>query len=387
MERFPAIKGRAFALLMLFWSLWFINFTVRVIFSPVMPLIEDEFVISHAKASSLFALISFGYGVSLLLSGFFAGLFGYKRSIILSLIISTGVLLSIPFTRLFSYLSVSAFIIGFSTGIYLPAIIPLITQRFDESTWGKAIAFHDTAASISIFSTPFIVFFFLKFFEWREMFYVFAGVFILFIILFYSFIDEVKIEKAPENLLVSLIKNQSLWIMFIIWVFSAGANIGIYSIVPLYLTKELGVDVGYANTIFGLSRLGGVAVTIMTGFIVDRFSLKKTIFFLMLATGLLTTVMAYKDIQLIQIVLFFQAAVASGFFPLGLVAVSRIFRTEERSMATGSIVTVSVTIGGGVVPYGLGLAGDIVSFRLGIFILGILVIIASSFTFLLKSLK
>jgi NNP family nitrate/nitrite transporter-like MFS transporter len=289
--------------------------------------------------------------------------------------------------KLFSYLSISAFIIGFSTGIYLPAIIPLITNYFDEKIWGKTIAIHDTAASVSIFSMPFIVLFFLKFLEWREIFYIFGGVFILCIILFYLFSNEVRVEKTHENLFVNLVKEKPLWIMSIIWMFSTGANFGIYSIIPLYLTKELGIEMGYANKVFGLSRLGGVLVAIMTGFIVDRFSLKKTLFSMMLTTGFLTIIIAHKDVRLIQIILFFQAAFASGFFPVGLVAISRIFRSEQRSMATGFIVTASVIFGGGIIPYGLGLTGDLISFRLGIFLLGILVIIASTFTFLLKSLK
>jgi len=36
---------------MMLWFLWFINFSVRVVFPPP---IEDEFIISHVKASSLF---------------------------------------------------------------------------------------------------------------------------------------------------------------------------------------------------------------------------------------------------------------------------------------------------------------------------------------------
>jgi len=370
---------------MLLWSLWFINFSVRTIFSPIMPLIEDEFIISHAKASSIVALNSLGYAISLFLSGIFSGLVGYKRSIITSLLISTCVFFFIPFVRQFSYLSLCAFTLGLSTGIYLPSIIPLITHYFEEKTWGKAIAIHDTAASVSIFSAPFIALFLLNFFAWRGIFYVFSVAFILCTLLFYFFTSEVKTQKTRENIFVALMKEKSLWIMFIIWSFSTSANLGIYFVIPLYLTKELGIDIGYANKIFGLSRIGGIAVAIMTGFIVDRFSLKKTIFFLMLTTGLLTLFLAFKDIRIIQASLFFQAACASGFFPIGLVAISRIFKGSQRSMATGFIVTIAIIFGTGIIPYGLGLAGDLVSFRFGIFLLGLLVAGASTFTFLLKS--
>ena len=64
--------------------------------------------------------------------------------------------------------------------------------------------------------------------------------------------------------------------MGIIWVFPAGACLGVYFVVPLYLTKELSLDIAYANKIFGISRIGGVFVAIMAGFIVDRFGVKKT---------------------------------------------------------------------------------------------------------------
>jgi len=50
--------------------------------------------------------------------------------------------------------------------------------------------------------------------------------------------------------------------------------------------------------------------------------------------------------------------------PLSLVAVSKMFERETRGQAVGFIVTLGV-IGTAVIPYFLGLSGDLVSFRLG----------------------
>jgi predicted MFS family arabinose efflux permease len=33
--------------LFVFWCLWFLNFSTRTIFSPILPLIEDSLQISH----------------------------------------------------------------------------------------------------------------------------------------------------------------------------------------------------------------------------------------------------------------------------------------------------------------------------------------------------
>jgi len=40
-------------LLAVFWGLWFINFSTRIIPSPVLPLIENELMLTHAQAGGL----------------------------------------------------------------------------------------------------------------------------------------------------------------------------------------------------------------------------------------------------------------------------------------------------------------------------------------------
>ena len=162
---------------------------------------------------------------------------------------------------------------------------------------------------------------------------------------------------------------------------------GVYSIIPLYLTKELGFDVSHANWIFGWSRIGGVIVSVSTGFVLDRFSLKKVNFFLLLITGVLTVFLAARDVEVVETALFLQAAVSLAFFPVGLVAISRLFSDKQRSMATGFVLTVGVAFGIGVVPYLLGVAGDLLSFRFGISLLGMCVIASSGLAWCLKSVR
>ena len=54
MERRFGLKGKGLLFLLVFWFFWFSNMTVRVSFAPVLPLIEDEFLVTHARASSIF---------------------------------------------------------------------------------------------------------------------------------------------------------------------------------------------------------------------------------------------------------------------------------------------------------------------------------------------
>lgn len=387
MGRYSNLRGKALLFLLFLWLIWFVNFSVRIIFSPILPLVEDEFMVNHAQASCIFIFLSAGYGIAVVFSGLFSGRIGYKKSIVLSLLLLSLVTFLIPLVQKFFLLYIFAFVLGLSVGFYLPAAIPLITEYYVEKDWGKAIAIHDTGASSAIFATPFIALFLLHFFPWRGIFVVFAFIYIACAILFCYASTEIKITNPPKAVFSKLIRIKSLWLMSIIWVFGAGANLGIYSIIPLYLTKELQLDIGYANTILGISRLGAVFVAIACGFLIDRFNLRKIMFLVLIITSILTVLLGLVSVRYIGIVLFLQAFFVTAFFPVGLVALAKTFNRKMRSLATGIILAVSILFGGGILPYMLGVSGDMISFRLGITILGIFVALASTLIFHLKELE
>jgi hypothetical protein len=67
-----------------------------------------------------------------------------------------------------------------------------------------------------------------------------------------------------------------------------------------------------------------------------------------------------------------QATVSTVFFPVGLVAISKITALNERSLFTGATVAFSMTFGNGAIPFLLCAVADAWSFQAGIFFLGVL---------------
>jgi MFS family permease len=362
------------------------TFTARSILSPVLPLIEDEFVVSHAKATSIFTVNGIGYTLSLFLSGTFASLLGPRKSILLATVVSGVALLLFPLVRIFEFYYVLAFVLGMSLGVYMPSVIPLITDYYEEHLWSNAIAIHGSAPSVSIFLTPFVAVAILAFFPWRAVFILPGLVFLVCAVIFYFVTDDVTLGKEKNYFLGSLFRQRPIWAMGIVWIFAAGANIGLYFVIPLFLVKELSLDMDYANTIFGLSRLGGAILTIVAGFFVDRFSLKRACFVLVLATGILTMLLGVSGARWVPVSLFLQACISPTVFPVGYVAVAKMFGKEQRGQATGFVITIGM-IGTGLVPYLLGLSGDYWSFRVGIFVLGILTALSSGLFYTLKELE
>jgi NNP family nitrate/nitrite transporter-like MFS transporter len=363
------------------------NVAMRTILSPILPILEDEFGVVHAQAASIFTFIAFGYGTSVSFSGIAASKFGCKKGVIFSFFIAMFVYFIFPMVKHFYLFYPLGFLLGIAAGMYLPSIIPMITEYFEERLWGKAISIHESAASLAIFGAPFIALFMLSLFPWRAIFTLFGIVFIVCMIIFQVTTKEVKVVAGKKSYLRDLLRSGDLWLMAIIWIFAAGGNLGLYFILPLYLVKELGMDVGTANTIFGISRLGGVVVGISAGFLVDRFSLKKTMFLLSSLSGLFAMLLTTQHMSVMKLFLFLQSSVNIGYFPVALVSIQRMFEREERGPATGFIITLGVVCGVGITPYLLGLSGDHMSFRFGIFILGALGVLSSGLVWFLKKLK
>ncbi len=387
MQRYPELKGKALGFLLLLWSLWFLNFSGRIIFSPILPLIEDEFLVSHARATSIFIFQSIGYGFAMTLSGFYSGRMGFKKAILLSFAISACTSFFAPFVKAFSAFYLVVFLNGFAAGIYMPAIMPLIREHYVERNWGKAISLYDSAASISIFSVPFIVLFFLHYLSWRGIFGILGVAFVVILVLFAFIGDELKIVQPYKAVFKGLMTRKSFWTMVIVMSVVMGANMGIYYVLPLYLTKELFLSIGYANSLLGISRFGGIGVAIVCGFLVDRFNLRKIMFILMVISGLFTIILGIASATFVGVALFLQAIFITGIMPIAFVCMAKLFTRGTISMAIGLIVPLGTLFGTGLIPNLLGFSGDLLSFRFGIVVLGVLLTLTSWLALSLRELE
>ncbi|MFH1932990.1 MAG: MFS transporter [Pseudomonadota bacterium] len=359
--------------LLLFWSLWYVNFSSRTVISPLLPIIEDEFAISHAVAGSIFSFLSIGYTITLLLSGVLSPRIGYKRSIALGLLILMTSLFFLRYSTTYTSLAVASLFIGLGAGIYLPCAIPLITAVFGRNHWGKAIAFHETAASFSVFSIPLLTAIALRFLNWRDIFFILSAACLIVCVFFFIFSPDPSPQKGKRVQFSSVLRRGDFWVMAILWVFVSSCALGLYNVIPLFLVKENGMSLETANTIFGFSRIGGFIVAIIAGFLVDRYRAKKILVLVILFTGLSTMGLASaQTIPFLVVMLFVQATIYPAFFPVALVAISRLTDFNERSIFTGTTIAIGVIFGIGLTPVILGAVADVWNFKVGIFSLGAL---------------
>lgn len=371
--------------LLLFWSLWFLNFSTRTVLSPLLPIFENELHISHALAGSIFLFMAVGYTSSLLVSSWITPRIGFKKSIATGFIVLIGALFLLVFTGTYWGLGVVAFFLGFGGGLYIPCALPLLTSTIHPDKWGKAIAFHETAASCSLLVIPLLAAAALRFLHWTWLVVVLSGLCLIMTIVFLVRSPDprpVEEEKSPFS---RVLRRRDFWIMASLWSFAAASGLGLYNLIPLFLVNEKGIPLDLANSIFGLSRIGGLVVTFLSGFLIDRIGVKGVLLLSLMASGFSVTGMALADsFPLLVAMLVFQATFMPVFFPAALVAISKLTNFGDRSAFVGATVAVGVVFGTGIAPTLLGTVADMWSFQVGMLVQGLLTM---GICFLIKSLR
>jgi NNP family nitrate/nitrite transporter-like MFS transporter len=346
-------------------SIFFLNLISRAALASLMPTIE---------AGSFFFIISLGYSIMLLASGFVTSWINHRRTVILSSITTGGSLLFVSINPNLWGIRFGFLLLGMAAGIYLPSGIAMITELVDPRHFGKAIAIHELAPNLSFLAAPLVSEALLWWVSWREVLLLIGMASIVLGILFIFFGKGGAFPGQAPNfgILKDILAERSFWIMVVLFTLGIGVGYGIYSMLPLYLVSEREMGRPWANTIIGLSRVPCLGAAILSGWMTDRLGPKRALTWIFLAAGFVTMLLGIIPGTWVILVVLFQAVPASAFFPPGFAVLSRIGPARVQKLAVSLTVPIGFVLGGGVVPAGIGFIGETQSFSLGFSILGAL---------------
>jgi NNP family nitrate/nitrite transporter-like MFS transporter len=358
--------------LLLLTSIFFVNFLSRIILAPLMPGVESDLAISHADAGSFFLLISLGYFITLLGSGFISSVLTHKQIISYSNIFLGLALLFTSFSMGLWGMRLGLLLLGMAAGPYIPSGIATLTTLIKSRHWGKAIAIHELAPNMSFVLAPLISEVVLYWFSWRAVFVVLGVMALLLAGLFSRFGrgGEFHGESAGLVSFRNLFSKSSFWIMVLLFSLGISSTLGVYTMLPLYLVTEHGYERNSANALIALSRVAGLGMALLGGWATDRFTPKLILKIVFLMTGLMTIFIGIASSSWVATAVFLQPVVAVCFFPAGIAALSIVSSPKERSIAVSLTVPIAFLVGGGGVPTLIGFFGDISSFGTGIVLVG-----------------
>lgn len=371
--------------LLLLTALFFTTFLARIILAPLLPTIETELAIGHRSAGNLFFILSSGYFLSLLSTIYLAGRFQHRTLIIASSIGLGSVLLTAPLITTIAGLRSIVFLLGLSAGLYLPSGISAVTHLTRASHWGRALAIHELAPNLAFILAPVAAELMLHYTTWRLGFAILGSGALLLGLLYTvhgrgtRFHGQMPDRQAARY----LVRQPSLWLLIALFSLGISSTLGIYTMLPLYLVSNHGLDHGSANTLLAVSRFATLPMAFAGGWMADRFGPLPTIRVVFLLTGLATIALGLMKGPWLQSAVFCQPLLAVCFFPAGFSALSALNLPEYRNIAVSLTIPAAFLIGGGSVPLAIGWLGDAGLFTQAFILTGILIILGSGLTMLL----
>ncbi len=356
-------------------AIFYLNFTSRIILAPLLPVIEKDLGIGHGGAGSLFLYIACGSAIGLLGSGFVSSRLTHHRIITLTIILVGLSVEAISVSKSLGFMRAVLVLVGIFGGFYVPSAIATLTGLTRKEHWGRALAMHELGPNLGFITIPLLAELLLKFFSWRGALGV-IGVFCVFTGVLFLFLGEGgdhKGEPPRFQSLSSIVRSPSYWVMISFFTVSIGSSVGIYSVIPLFLVNELGMDRTWANTLIGFSRVFGVLVLFSSGWITTRFGARSAMTFF-LSTGSVFTLLLglLSGPAVTPMIMFFQAASVACLFPVGFTVLSLLFPLELRGVAVSLVMLIASLMGGGLLPSAIGYWAEAFSFSSAFMIFGAL---------------
>ncbi len=367
--------------------LFFMNFMARIVLAPLMPAIEKELDISHAQAGSLFFILSIGYFISLMSSGFVSARITHRRTMVLSIACGGLALMGTAASDSLWGVRAGLFLSALCTGLYLPSAIAAITGFVSPRHWGKAIAIHEVAPNAAFVLAPLFAEALLARVSWQAVLAILGAGAILTGAVFLRFGRVGAFAGEAPNLrsIRALAGRPSYWLMVLLFGLGIGGSLGLYTMLPLFLVSAHGLERDYANTLLAVSRIPGVLAAFGSGWFTDRIGPRRTILLVLALNGLLTMILGVAPTGWLPYLVFLQPAVAVCFFPAGFAAISLMAPAGARNVAVSMTTPFAFMIGAGAVPALIGWSSDLHSFSAGFLAVGGMILAGGLLSRLLAS--
>ena len=347
--------------------MFFFNIVSRLTIAPLLPILEQEFHLRHGVAGSLYLFIGLGYATGLYVSGYLAFQFNHRLTIALSSVMIGAALFTSAWAPALWGIRASVVLLGLGGGLYLPSGIAALTENTPQPAWGKALAIHELGPNLAYICAPLLAELLLGFVSWRGVLRILGMLALLLGLVFLlAGLGGPSKGRPPSPATVRTIaRDPALWAMAGLFAVAIGAGIGLYTMLPLFLVNEVGLNRMSANLITGLTRVSAPGSVLAAGLLTDRIGRRRTIALSLAGAGCSTLALGLVPSPWTSpFLIFVQAAFAAAVYPSAFAIIAALFPLPLRNVAISMIMIVGVLFGAGAVPPIIGMLADRFSFSL-----------------------
>lgn len=359
--------------------LFFLNFTGRVLLAPVLAAVESDLHLNHGQSGALFFFITLGYFISVLGAGFVSARISHKGNVVLSSVGQGLFLLLLSCCRSHWQVALALLGVGLSAGLYLPSAIASLTLATPPRHWGKALAVHELAPNLSFVLTPLLAGWLSARLGWRGAFSVLGMVCLAAGLAFYRFssLGRSRGSSPSPAALASLLKSRRILGMIALFSLGISGTVGVYSMLPLFLDKARGIPVDRVNDLVAASRVLPIAAAFVSGFVADRLGRPWTMGLALFFSGLGMLGLGLARGHLMLAAVMLQPLFAVCFFPAGFAILASVGGEKSRGLAVSVTIPLAFLLGGGAVPWLIGVMGEHQRFGLGFALTGALCVLCA----------
>ncbi len=367
-----------FLLLISFAS--FLNILARTIFSPLTPSICEEMNLGHSDTGNLFLILSLGFAITLFFSQFLSSWISHKKTVVLSILTTGLALMLTSYSHNFDFFRLALFLIGLSSGLFIPSAVAMIRQVAGYTHLGKAFGIFATAQSFAFIFSPLIVDALITMWSWQEILYA-AGIFFTGISFAFALMFKQGEEKGAPidlNFAKSVFSWPSFWILAALLCLANGLNIGIYNMAPDYFQRHNLIEGKAVSQLVVIARVISIGTAVLAGVFADRFGLKRSIVVSLILCGMITMLMGSIDPSASLVLFCIQSPIATCLMPLIHFAMATIVPAERNAAIVSIMAPFGFMIGAGVVPQVLGFLGDFNLYAEGFVLFGVAAILSGA---------
>ncbi|QGY39051.1 MFS transporter [Pseudodesulfovibrio cashew] len=352
-------------------SIFFCNFLSRVIFAPLMPVMQVDFDFTHAGAGHLFLALAVGNALGLFVSGLVSRALYHRRTVAFSAMLVGCCALSVPQAGSFWTLLLTVFALGVSVGLYLPSGIATVTSLVRKEDWGKTMALHELAPNAAYVTAPLLAEAVLLHFQWRTALYLLGAAQLC---LAAWFLKAGKGGEYPgvfpgPDTIRRIVRRPVFWLLVLFMCTAVGASLGPYSMLPLYLSDAHGYTREQANQLLAISRIAGCFAPFGAGWITDRWGPKPAILLAVSCNCLTLTGLGLASGEWLVAMVLLQPVFSVLVFAPAFTVLAFAFEPQDRAVAISLMGPLNALFGLGLFPTLLGHMGDAGHFDLGFLLL------------------
>ena len=328
---------------------------------PLFVAISADLNVSNLQLGAILTAYNISTGVLQTPMGIVVDKFGARRVLISGLFVTSLAFGLSGFTTSYWELLILFFIAGTGNSVFHPADYVILTASVDQSRQGRAYSMHSFGGSLGTASGPAVMVILMTMTDWRTALIIAGSLGVVLSLIFVFSGDTLREDAAakqktkPEKPLKSMV-NRSIVLLFLFYVFTSSANIGLTAFAPIYLPALYNVTVETAAYILSVLLFSNALGTLFGGWLADKTQRHDLV--LVSSFTIYAVLLAVVGTALVPVFLVVGAFMLGGFVR-GIVNPSRdmMVRQVAPAGALGTVfafVSTGFNVGQGIAPLAYG---------------------------------